>query len=374
MKKTVRIFLAVLALTGCTIQFIPDTDENKELLVVEGLITDQDRVNTVRLSRSLPLGKPLVRKPVTRAAVTITDDLGTVTTLREAKSGVYVTDSTKFRGVPGRSYSLRIRIANANYTSDMVKMKAVPEVSSLDWERVTFTQSDDIMDLEEGARIILDTNDPTRECLYYRWEYTETWEYHVPYDVVNRVCWVTERSDRILIKNTTVYNQARVTDYPVSLVTNKTDKLKETYSILVKQYSLNEQEFDFWSRMLNLSQNVGGLYDITPMAIPSNIRNENNPEETVLGYFSVSAVSEKRLFIDERFMGLPNFYTYCATDTLYGRLPEEGLNVDFWVIEDYGNESPPFWVITTYRECADCTTRGTTVKPDFWDDYYNFYK
>jgi len=374
MRKIFKIFLVLVVVSGCTIQFIPETDENKELLVVEGLITDQDRINTVRLSRSLPLGKPLIRKPVTKAAVTITDDIGNITTLKEVKSGVYVTDSTKFRGITGRKYSLRIRIANANYSSGFIEMKPVPEVNSLEWERVTFNDSDNLMDKEEGARIILDTNDPTKQCLYYRWDYTETWEYHVPYDVVNRVCWVTERSDRILIKNTTVYNQARITDYPVNLITNKTDKLKETYSIQVNQYSLNEQEFDFWQRMLNLSQNVGGLYDITPMAIPSNIINENNPAETVLGYFSVSAVSQKRLFIDERFMGLPNFYTYCATDTLYGRLPEEGLNVDYWVIEDYGNEIPPYWVITTYRECADCTTKGTTVRPDFWDDYIYYLK
>jgi hypothetical protein len=50
-------------------------------------------------------------------------------------------------------------------------------------------------------------------------------------------------------------------------------------------------------------------------------------------------------------------------------LPETGLNKEIWVIEDYGDEIPPFWVISTFKECADCSTRGTRVRPSFWIDY-----
>ena len=45
-------------------QFIPDVDENKELMVVEGMITDQNSVNRITLSRTIPIGKPLIRKAV----------------------------------------------------------------------------------------------------------------------------------------------------------------------------------------------------------------------------------------------------------------------------------------------------------------------
>jgi hypothetical protein len=354
---------------GCTIQFNPEIDENKEWLVVEGMITDQNRVNTIKLSRSLLLGKPLVRKPVRGAVVTITDENGEFTTLKESLPGSYSTDSAKFRGRIGGLYSLNIRIINAVYSTDLLEMKPVPPISSLYYEKVAITASEDSTELEEGCKIYLDSYDPSKECLFFRWDYTETYEYQVPYDVINKICWVTERSDEILIKNTSLYNQARVSKYPILFITNKTDKLKERYSILVNQYSLNESEYDFWEKVQNISEKVGGLYDITPMAISGNIVCNTNPEETVLGYFSVSAVTRKRLFIHDKFVGLPNFYTYCATDTLIGVLPEGSLNNEIWVIEDYGNEIPPFWVVTTYRECADCTTRGTKVKPSFWDEY-----
>jgi hypothetical protein len=370
-QRIIRLTLFLLLAVACTIQFIPDIDENKELLVVEGMITDQNRVNIIKLSRSLQMGKPLVRKPVRGAAVTITDEKGVVTTLKESSPGTYSTDSTKFRGYVGGWYSLNIRIINATYSTDLMEMKPVPPINSVYYEKVAITASADSTELEEGCRIYVDSYDPSKECLFFRWDYIETYEYQVPYDVINKVCWVTERSDRILIKNTSIYNQARITKYPILFITNNTDKLKERYSILVNQYSLNESEYDFWEKVQNISQDVGGLYDITPMAVSGNIRCNTNPEETVLGYFSVSAVTQKRLFIKDKFIGLPNFYTYCATDTLRGILPEAGLNKEFWVIEDYGDEIPPFWIITTFRECADCTTRGTKVKPSFWDEYYD---
>jgi hypothetical protein len=359
------LFLLVI---GCSVEFIPDSDENKEQLVVEGMITDQNRINRIRLSGSLPVGKPLVRKPVKGAVVTITDENAVITTLKESPAGTYSTDSLSFRGRVGGSYSLSIKINNVTYETDFIEMKPVPPVNSLYYKKEVITASSDTNYVDEGCRIYVDSYDPSGKCLFFRWDYAETWEYRIPYAVTNKVCWVTERSDEILIKNTSLYSQARVSKYPILFISNSGDRLKETYSILVNQYSLNEAEYDFWERVQNISQNVGNLYDISPMAIPSNIRCCDKAEERVLGYFSVSAVTQKRLFIKDHFFGLPHFFIYCATDTLRGKLPETGLNKDYWVIEDYGDEPLPFWVITTYRECADCTTRGSSVMPSFWQE------
>jgi hypothetical protein len=370
-QSFIRLILFLALAVGCTVQFFPDVDENQEQLVVDGMITDQNRVNRIKLSRSMPIGTPLVHKAVKGAVVTIIDEKGIVTALTESPPGTYSTDSLKFRGCVGGRYSLNIKLNYMNYETDFIEMKPVPPVDSLYYEKVVITASKDINEVEEGCKIYADSYDPSKECQFFRWDYTETYEYQVPYDVINKVCWVTERSDRVLIKNTSVYNQSRVSKYPILFITNKTDKLKEKYSILVNQYSLNESEYDFWEKVQNISENVGNLYDITPVAIPGNIRCNTNPEETVLGYFSVSAVTQKRLFVHDKFLGLPNFYTYCATDTIIGRLPETGLNTKYWVIEDYGDEPLPFWVVTTYRECADCTTRGTKVKPPFWDEDLN---
>ena len=40
--------------------------------------------------------------------------------------------------------------------------------------------------MEEGCRIYVDSYDPSGECLFFRWDYTETWEYRIPYAVTNK--------------------------------------------------------------------------------------------------------------------------------------------------------------------------------------------
>jgi hypothetical protein len=368
-QKIIRLFLFIALVAGCTVEFLPETDESQDLLVVDGMITNNNQVHRIRLSRSTPVGSPLGSKPVKGAVVTIKDENGIVTTLTESPDGTYCTDSTEFTGRPGGKYSLSIEINNTSYATDLIEMKPVPPMSDLYYEKVPLVSSSDTNYLEEGCRIYIDTYDPSGECLYFRWDYEETWEYQIPYNVINKICYVSENSDEVLIKNTSLYSQAKVTKFPVLSISNETDRLKETYSILVNQYSLTEEEYDFWDRVQSVSQNVGNLYDITPMAISGNIRCITNPKETVLGYFSVSAVTQERLFIHEHFYGLPGFFIYCATDTARVTLPETGLNTEYWVIEDYSDEVPPFWVITDYKECADCTTRGTSIMPPYWQHF-----
>jgi hypothetical protein len=363
------LVLSLLIQIGCTVQFIPDTTEDKDLLVVEGMITDQNRKYKIKLSKSLPLGKAMTPKPFKGGKVTVRDERGSTFIFTEAQTGTYVSDSTKFRGRVGGKYTLFITANNLTYTSQTMEMKPAPPIDSVYYEKEVITASNNLTQQEEGCRIYLDSHDPSMKCLYYRWDFTETWEFRLPFGVPNRVCWISNPSDAILIKNTAVYNQARVSKFPLLFVSNETDRLKVKYSILVNQYSLNESEFNYWEKLQNVSGNVGGLYDITPMAIPSNISCNEDRNETVLGYFSVSAISQKRIFIKDQFLGIINLYGDCVSDTIYGSKPIPGLNVSVWILEQvpapYAN--PPYTVLTMMKGCADCTVRGSTIKPVYWD-------
>lgn len=364
------ITVFILLITGCVIQFIPEIEEEHKLLVVEGLITDQYRTNKIKLSWSLPLGKILYFQPVKGCRVSITDERGRTHELKETESGIYITDSTKFQGRVNGRYSLYIQAGYHHYQSDPVEMKPVPEIDSVYYEKIIIKDKDERGITVEECQIYLDSNDPSQKCFYYRWNFTETWEFHVPYSFENRVCWKTARSDKILIKNTSAYDRTGVIRFPVQYISNETDRLTVKYSILVNQYSLNEDEFIYWEKLKNVSENVGGLYDITPMSIRGNLYCVQDPDEPVLGYFSVSAVSQTRIFIEERFAGLPGFYSFCATETVYGpaNIPIPGLNISKWIIEDHTDESQPYRVLTEFRQCVDCTVTGTNIRPDFWDD------
>ena len=371
-KYLIILIISIALIAGCITQFIPETDDSTNILVVEGMITDMNRNHRIKISRTLPLGKFVAPKPVKGCLVSIIDENNTSYSLKEFPTGTYTTDSTKFCAHVGGKYELKIVFGNHTYLSSQMEMVPVPQIDSLFYEKVLITESNEFGRAEEGCRIYLDTNDPEKKCLYYRWDFTETWEFNIPYNAVQRSkCWITEASDRIHIKNTSIYDQARVSRYPLLYISNETDRLKDKYSIMVKQYSLSQDEYNYWEKLQHVYENVGGLYDVTPMVIPSNIRSLNDPDEIILGYFSVSAVAEKRIFIDERFEGMPFLYNNCPADTVYGgsNVPIEGLNSYAWVIEDYTYLlDGPYRVITYAKECADCTTRGSDVRPSFWSD------
>jgi hypothetical protein len=370
--KILAILIVVFsAFGGCITEFIPVTDETANLLVVEGMVTDQFRRYKIKITRAMPLGDFLNPIPVNGCWVSIIDENNVFYNLSEYPAGIYSTDSTIFRGHPGGKYTLRIIAGGQTYMSSPMEMLPVPPIDSLYYEKVVFVESSDFGKSEEGCRIYLNTYDHEKKCMYYKWNFIETWMIRLPFSTPKSICWITKPSEDILIKNTSIYDQSRVTKYPVLLVTNETDRLKEKYSILVKQYSLNQDEYNYWEKLRNVYENVGGLYDVTPMSISGNIYCLNNPDEKVLGYFSVSAVTEKRIFIKERFEGMPYLYWNCIDDTIYGgsNVFIEGLDSYKWVIEDHTYDpSNQFRVITFTKDCADCTTRGTTTKPSFWED------
>lgn len=368
------LYIPLLALLffsgGCVKQFQPEISEKEDLLVVEGLITDQPDIFTIRLSKAKPLWRKSQAVPVTKSTVWITDDLGSSYTLKELKAGEYVTDSTHFRGETGRQYVLHINISpqlgGLRYQSSPVTMKPVPQVDSIYYEKLGFVYNDENY---EGCRIYLDTHDPSNNCRFYRWDFTETWEFHIPYDVANRICWISGKSEEVLIKNSTGLESDKVTRFPLYTISDPIDRLTVKYSMLVNQYSLNEDEYLYWESLRNLLEDVGGLYDVIPANIPNNIACLDDPEEKVLGYFSVSAVKSKRIFIKDRFTGINHIYDNCPTGTVYGTGAIPGINILVWVLYTGVTEDPPytpFRVITDKIECADCRTRGTTTPPLFW--------
>jgi hypothetical protein len=358
--KNIMFFLFLLLGNGCIVQFVPDIEENQDLLVVEGMVTDQNRRYTVKLSRSVNVGSKQKPAPAKNGIVSITDDLNNRYLLVEKTPGIYLTDSLTFRGEIGRKYTLHINYLGLNYNSTPMEMKPVPPVDSIYYENeVRNTDFEGWYSF--GLQLYLDTFDPTSTCNYYRWEYVETWKFSLPFPVQNKICYVSANSNRIYIKNTSVLSEDRVTRFPLNYVSDETDRLTEKYSLLVNQYSVNEEEYTYWEKLQKVSESVGGLYDVTPMSIMSNIACIEDPMVKVLGYFSVSAVSSKRIFIDGIRGNFPDLYSQCPNDTLSPNAVIPNLNTSVWII----NRLPQI-VTTLQKGCADCTVRGTTIKPAFW--------
>ncbi|NJN33812.1 MAG: DUF4249 family protein [Saprospiraceae bacterium] len=68
--------------------------------------------------------------------------------------------------------------------------------------------------------------------------------------------------------------------------------------IEVRQSSITPSYFDFTELLKSQSQNTGGLIDVPPALLQGNVRNLNNPAETVIGFFSVTNTSTRRLWVN----------------------------------------------------------------------------
>jgi hypothetical protein len=303
--------------------------------------------------------------------VRVVDDQGNSFSFAETGPGTYSSNPSVFRGIPGRRYTLKLRASGASslsYESLPMELKPVPPIDSLYYEKKTIRMPVIGSKPDEGAQVYLDTHDPDNECRFYRWEFNETWEFRLPFDVPKNRCWLSYNSGTINVKSTTALAEDRVSRFPVNFISNSSDRLKVKYSMLVNQYSLSEEEFTYWDKLQKVTEQVGGLYDIIPSSIPSNIWCVEDPTQPVLGYFSVSAVKSERIFIKEYFEGQPNLYRDCISDTLPGTGNIPGLGVSVWVVVTLNETMPPLRVVTNIQGCADCTVRGSDVQPLFWND------
>ncbi|HHP7242297.1 MAG TPA: DUF4249 domain-containing protein [Cyclobacteriaceae bacterium] len=157
-NKKIFILLAIFPLiSGCIENFDFDADSVGGQLVVEGLITDQNELQQIRLSRAFDFDTT-VNQFVDNAIVSVSDDMGNVYNFTNAGNGMYISD--ELVGAVGRSYKLSFRTSDGNfYESNFQMMKAVPEISSIYYERgtkQTFNEAGVIVD-EDIVEIFVDT-------------------------------------------------------------------------------------------------------------------------------------------------------------------------------------------------------------------------
>lgn len=361
------LFLLLFLLTGsCVEKFVPVTEEEKELLVVQGLLTDQQEPDTIKLSKSLPLGRKNNARPVSGASLTISDDVGNYFYLHEIAKGIYIVPSFYTKS-SGRIYTLHIRINNLTYESDPVEMKPVPLIDSVYYEKINIEKPYQYFKGVDACQIYLNTHDTANKCKFYRWDFSETWILRLRFPVENQTCWITENSHYINVKSTAAFNESRVKRFPLNYISNVTDRLQTKYSILVNQYSLTEEEYNYWDKLQNITAQVGSLYDIIPASVPGNMHCLESPGEKVLGYFSVSAKTSKRIFIKDDFEGIIDHYGNCIKDTI-PYIDPPGLGETVWILDDEKYHIAPYRVTTSDKGCADCTVRGSKFKPWYWQD------
>lgn len=364
-----------------------------DLLVVDALITDQEVIQKVYLTRSVQLTDTSSKKE-TNAVVWVENEIGDKVMFEERRPGAYFS-AAPFAAQLGHTYTLRIETNDGrSYTSSEASMNYTPTIDSIYAE---FEPSPYPHDPAGGKfHFFVDSHQNTNRHKYFRWTWNSTFKLSVPtparwkwlggndfilieYGSPNgdqqiQYCWKSDSSTQILLEEL-LNESAEIRKKEILSFHSETRMMFQGYSIEIKQYAISKQSFDYWSQIEEINQKQGSLSDKQVGTIRGNMSNSGDSEEIVLGYFDVAQEQKLRKkfvardFLKEGYRVVDVSFVYCSdTEPAESSVDEIGSFLEAnpgWIL-GYFITSPPTAVYLR-RRCADCTLYGSNVEPPFWN-------
>jgi hypothetical protein len=145
-------------------------------------------------------------------------------------------------------------------------------------------------------------------------------------------------------------NEETIVGYEVALI-DPNRRMENLFSLLVNQYRISHEIYEYRAALKNNLENNGGLFDPIPARLRGNLYYQDNQDVSILGYFEASSVFSRRIFI------LPSFIRKELEH--YACVCQVGDTDKFLCTMNQ----------PTYPDlCCDCRRleNSTAAKPEFW--------
>jgi hypothetical protein len=384
MSKRISQICSVIAflllLAACRDPFEPEvTNTDLGILVVEGFIETNGEESTIILSRTAPIGQSEPFSRVARASIRLNSESGEAWFFSEKNTGEYGLSATLDNNV---RYRLEINLSDGRqYLSEWMQPVVSPEIGEVGF----------IKD-QNGVEIFVSTQG-NEAAQYFLWTYEEHWIFRPGVRTVFKynpdtknveprkederidLCWNSNLFPKLILQNAARFENNTILQRELVRIAPGDERLMQRYSILVKQRAIDQETYDFWEILRKNSDDIGGIFSPLPSLIRSNIVAISAPDERVIGFVSMGKSASKRLYINNSEVApwvasIPE-YEFCQVEA------DTVLVANYEAVFASGQTLParPVLVVTTTigfnpvtRACADCTLRGTNVRPAFWED------
>ena len=268
------IIISLVLLSSCEVPITLDLKQTPSKIVIEGLVTDKPGKQYVKVSRSNSFYDNGTIPTVTDAQVMVKDDLGNEFPFDAASdsAGYYFPQQNDFAGEIGRTYYLTVTVDNTTYTAED-KLLSVFAIDSLKY-RVNSDEKEKPKTENKFYELQMFAKEPQATKDYYFFKFY--------------------RNDSLKFDNNSdvyAYDDEALSENIDGIVLPLYYGIGDTARVEI--YSLSRTGFTFYSDLMNLINNDGGIFN----APPANCR--NNLSNGALGFFQVSAMNEKQVVIKE---------------------------------------------------------------------------
>lgn len=350
MKKYIFYTLIIalsIGIWSCVDEIALNVDTEQRTLVIDGFVTDSLGDFVLKLSQSaiIGIGNDNILDPVAGANVQLLDTDGGNYPYLESEETPGVYELFAFKALRGKEYFIDITLADGkHYQSPPEKLRSSSKIDNISYEvnEETFRNNAGQLTTENilSAKIATDISDADTPP-FLRWRVEGQYQLQEQYPMaLNPLrCYVGVTLD---LNDIRIFDASEVNgDVLFEQVIAETPydfRFGEQFCFHISQFSISENEFNYWNNIKEVIDIDGSLFDPPPGTVIGNIRNVDDPNDVAVGYFSVSSVFFKRYFVNRDETGV-SVRSKC--EGFFLRVPFACDNC--LLINNSTLEKPPYW-------------------------------
>ena len=390
-KHLILWLFLVTTILSCVEEYtIPETTAAayEAEVVIEGRILAGEE-SVVYLSYTTPLNSEEGASDILNAQVYVIGQNGYRSEAAEfdIEDNCYVVDTRELEN--NTHYAVEVTVDGETYQSEFQPLLVSPEIDEVTWQ-----------EHESSISIHVTTLAEKDDSRHFMWSFEEDWEIHAEVDMRGTdsikpfyvkeqypdltetrnpylFCWMHDVSRNVLLHSTANLSENVIENMQLHEIGIENVRLSYIYSIQVKQWSLSDEAYNYFSIQKRYTEESEGLFTPVLSDYRGNIVCTSHPDKRAHGYVLASNVTTKRIFIYEKdFKHMRSLY---ETPNCFARNRERDALSFAAVFNSYPWKSP--WVIMArdgnpHDEdalmytwfCVDCrqTIGATKKRPDFW--------